>query len=89
MRRTRRWAQIRFTELATRKGSIPLVEGARGRGAAVAGGAEADALAGLGGVGLLVVVGGEQRIDVNQGGGVRQLTGAGVDAHGGECAKGR
>ena len=67
---------------------VRLVEGARGRGAAVAGGAEADALAGLGGVGLLVVVGGEQRIDVDQGGGVRQLTGVRVDAHGRECGKG-
>ena len=66
---------------------VRLVERARGRGAAVAGGPEADALGRLRRVGPLVVVGGEQRIDVDQGGGVRQLTGVRVDAHGRECAR--
>ena len=67
---------------------VRLVERARGRRAAVAGGAEAHALGGLGGVGALVVVRRDQRIDVDQGGGVRQLAGVRVDAHGRECAKG-
>ncbi len=68
---------------------VRLVERLRGRRAAVPGGAEAHALGGLRRVGALVVVRRDQRIDVDQGGGVRQLAGVWVDAHGRECATGR
>jgi hypothetical protein len=45
---------------------VGLVEGARRRAAAVAGGAERDALLGDRGVGPLVVVGAQERVDVDQ-----------------------
>ena len=48
----------------------------------MAGGAEAHALALLGGVGALVVVGRDQRVGVDQVVGLGQLSGAGVVAHG-------
>ena len=60
---------------------VRLVERARGRGAAVAGGAERHALGRLGRVGALVVVRRDQRVDVDQVVGAGQLAGAGVVAH--------